>query len=236
MGYMGNDSDLQKIQRTIDNARSEINRQKARRAIRLLKAIKDEIELYKGTPESVDYSLTLAEAYSAMKDYAMAETFFEEAEEKAADMPVLAPVFGMRLYEHLGANYARAKKLTPARASYGRAKEFALRQHFEEDTARIQLSLECVGLQEKNNRVELENLQKLRKVADGDSVPEVARESFTCTEQMKAWNVHKGLPRDALFARIPKERDEAYFLNLLRSVRKDQEDTEDHGEQPSLFP
>ena len=224
--YMGNESDLQKIRSVIGNARREINRQKPGVAIRLLEKINEEIQSHEGTLEWADFSLALGEAFSAKRD-ARAENYFMEAQEKAARVPDLPVEWQIRLHEHLGDFYAKFPlKLSLAWSSYERAKKIAVEQHLEEDIARIELKIICVDLQ-RDKDPEIENFQTLRRVANGDATSEDANESFTWTEQLMALHLHIGnvaaLKMHTQFARGFQKMTDAYFLELLKSTRDQQQ-------------
>lgn len=214
---MGNDSDVQKIRCALDNARREINRGRSSLAIRILQGIKNEILSHEGTLEWVEFSLVTGEAFSAMED-AMAETFFKEAEEKAAKVPNLPAVMLIRLYEHFGLFRALvSRKLSLARPLFERAKKFAVGQHLEEEAARIELYIIRVDLQTDGDP-EKENFITLKRVAND--------RSFTCAEQLMAWCLHLGkvaeLERQARFARGLKKMSDDYFIGLLSSTRDQQ--------------
>ena len=213
MSEILNKSDLHKIRSVIDNARREVNRNNAPRAIRLLEEIAEEISSYEGTPESVEYLLLTGEAFSARGD-AMAEDFFKLAEEKAAGMSGLSAKLLMRLFEHHGKFHASvSRKLSQARPLLERAKKLAVDQHIHEDIARIDLEITCLDLQTDADS-ELENFKTLRRVGD--------QGIFTCTEQYIAWLQHLGsrnLDNTLRFARGAKKRSDDYFHGLLDSIR-----------------
>lgn len=247
---MGIDPQFENIRCTLASARRESNR-RPMLAIQLLREIGDVIEQYKETPEWVEFSLLIGVAYSAMKD-ASAETHFQDAEEKAGKVPGLSAALRIRIYESFGEFYEcdavkqtrlssgrngnfwdiherDARKLSLARSVYERGKEFAVRQHLKQDTARFQLKLICADLLIARD-YEIENFQTLKRVAKD--------KSFTWTEQLLAWLLHPGkvaeLERCTQFARHFEKMTDDYFLRLLRSIRNDQENREDRGEQLNL--
>ncbi len=240
---IGNDSVLENIRCTLASAQREANR-RPEMALRLLREIHDDIQSYDGTIESVEYHLLQGVALSAggPSRRRLAETPLREALERANRLLLCPADLLIRVYESFGEFYMREAvteirppssnnesfwkfhdrdkhKLISARQFFELAEEFAARQGLKQDTARVQLRIICADLL-KDLDPEVDNFQTLRRVAkDG---------GFIWTEEIEAWSKHSGglkeLGRQFAAARGFRRMNEAYFVDLLKSARKKDEE------------
>ncbi len=207
--------DAGKIQRNLELARSAVNAGKPERAIELVSSMGLDGEQAGFERFWAESRLVLAEAYMAKRD-AVAETFFEEAMASIASLSEQKEsLLEQRANEHYAdylSNFAGCR--SKARPMYDRAKQLAVVNHLDEDTARIQLKIELLELI-IDSHPELENFQMFKGVAE--------RGEFTYQGQLAAWMQYKGaLPetfRGLKFARKKNAVSSEYFLSLLNSVR-----------------
>ena len=107
-------SELEKIRRVLELARSRINQQEADLALANLREIRVEIERHAGTTECAEFSLLIAEAYCA-KCEEVAITYLDEAAERIQKLDSPAPELEFRLWEHFGDFSTRAYPADSAR-------------------------------------------------------------------------------------------------------------------------
>jgi hypothetical protein len=94
------DGDDTKIQRVLDDARTEIVRLNPYRALEYLRSIHSAIDSRRGATVWAEYQLLFADAYAAQGSSG-AETYFEEALERAQEIidPNVSLCLQMRVYE-----------------------------------------------------------------------------------------------------------------------------------------
>ena len=208
-------SELEKIRRVLELARSRINQQEADLALANLREIRVEIERHAGTTECAEFSLLIAEAYCA-KCEEVAITYLDEAAERIQKLDSPAPEMEFRLWEHFGDFHARvSRRFSKAREYYARAKSSALALGVAELVARVELKIIRIDLHTDQDAEE-ENFKTLRRVG---------REgAFTYEQQLAAWHIHygnsDGATKGLRFARHLSRAGEDYFRDLLNSVQQ----------------
>lgn len=210
-------SEIKSLCDTLNLAEGEVRRGKAPLALRLLKDIKSTVEAHPGTELSANHSLLVAEALAAkaLRNDDSAASFFEEALQQIANLPSRKLELEMRAHESYGQYLMSAlHRCSAARMHLEAAKAIAVQWNLRERTAEIQLKLIRIDL-EADKDPQLLNFGTLRRVASsGDQTPE---------EELAAWNQHLGLAGkisgSVRYARNEQSASEAYFRNLLDSVR-----------------
>ena len=204
----------EKIQRTLDIARTEINRQKPDRAIELVRELGLEEGQFGFERLYAEQLLVLAEAFAA-KESPGAESLFDEALNSIASLPEPNEPLEMRAKEHFAMYLARFRA-SPSKALkfFGEANRIAARLELQEDSARIQLGIERIEL-EIDKSPELQNFAIFKKVAEADE--------YTSEVQLAAWTEHRRTFADATrglrYGRKRAEVSDSYFKFLLESAR-----------------
>lgn len=205
------------LEDTLNLARREIDRGNAGVALQLLRNCRDEAEDAKGTQLWGWHKLLTAVGFAsrASKGDDSALSDFEESLEAIKNLGERSPELEVHAHESFG-NYLvsvlgrRAK----ARQQYELAKQIAVQYGLGARIAEIQVKIIKIDL-ESDQDPELENFIVMKQAANkGD---------FTWDEQLAAWHQHTGeAERTRLgrqFARKANTASEAYFRNLLQSVR-----------------
>ena len=97
------------LQRIIELARREVNRQNSPLALQYLLETKADVEMCEGTRLSAEHQLTLAETLASMRDRearSIAPAGFEEAITRICNLPERVPELELRAHEHL-ASFSR---------------------------------------------------------------------------------------------------------------------------------
>jgi hypothetical protein len=210
---MDEDRNTCSIGSVLDQARREINRNRADLALEILRSILNEMD-DRGDPiEKAQYQLLLAEAYAAQNNEA-ADSFFHEAKSRICLLPNRELGLEVRLFEHY-AKFLIDRRPSEAKNFYCRAESVAQEIGDKEQIARIELEKKVLDFKQNRNP-ELNNLRILRRVA--------ANGNYTSREQLAAWHQHFGEIESSSkvlrFARKLESRDESYFKKLLESIRK----------------
>jgi len=207
------DPDSSKWRRILDLARGHINAQRPDDALELLRALRKDVDVPDEGPLAAECRILLAEAYGAKGDPA-ADVFFPEALELVDRLENKRPDLELRANEHFGDYlFSFAGRRSQAQDYYKEAKQAAVLQRLNEDSARIQLKLIHTALWTDDDG--LDNFSTFKRAA--------SRGHFTYEVKLAAWlqfaengsASQSGLRYARKKAVVPEE----YFSHLLESVR-----------------
>jgi len=206
-------ADHDKLRYTLDLAKACVHKGEAPQALEYLKSIQPEIEDLAGSSLWAKHDVIYAGALAGM-NHPSAETAFEDALKRCAELSTPDPALAMTAHEDFARYLAGRQAMKRAQEQFRQAERIA------EDLGREQ----CVAhFQMCTIRLELEQSKSPRLVAFR-RLQEAAKDGSTEVQQREAWISYteqfEGLAPQVVATRKGTEASVDYFRGVLSEIRR----------------
>jgi hypothetical protein len=206
-------ADRDNLRYTLDLARACVHKGEAPQALEYLKSIQSDVEDLVGNSPWAEHELIYAGCLAGMNEPG-AETVFEDALKRCAELTEPDPALMMMAHEDYAKYLAGRRATKPARQQFRKAEEIAEGLGREECVAHFQMCLIRVDLEETNNS----QLRAFR------NLQQAAKDGYTEVQQREAW-IHftgesEGFAPQLVATRKGTEASVDYFRGVLSKIRR----------------